>query len=127
VGDVTLTVGAAAIELGVPLVLVVLFWRRPQSRRKLAVVLGGVTLPLVVYGCIAIGLPIDPTDPGNRWASRAMWVMSFLPYLALLAVAFGMSFMPRPSNLAARYLIGLVAGPIGFILLLLGSVILSAA
>lgn len=71
-GDVTLSICAAAIELGVPVVVAVLYWLRPQSCRKLAVVLGGVTRPLVVYGCIAMGLPIDPTDPSNRWAFTAV-------------------------------------------------------
>ena len=109
VSEELMTLGAVSVELGAPIALAVLYWRRPQLRSKVVVVLGAVTPLLLAYIVILVGFLIDPQDPGNRFSFYAGPVMSFVAYLGCLALGIGMSFIPWPQHLALRYILGALA------------------
>jgi hypothetical protein len=106
--DETLTIAAVVIELGVPLVALFLYWRLPAYRPKLIVVLAGLTPALVFYVAVTVAYVANPTEPNNRFAFFAGWFMTLAAYMAVLVVGIALSFLPKPSHLFARYLLGLL-------------------
>jgi hypothetical protein len=110
--DETLTALAIAIELGVPFAAAFLYWRRPVLRSKLIVVLAALTPALIFYAAVSVAFALDPINPSNRFAFYAGWFMTLGAYIAILAIGIGLSFLPKPTHLFWRYLLGLSPGAI---------------
>lgn len=112
--DLHLTILAAAIEIGlVVLVLFSVFAGKP-ARRKTIVVLGALTPAICVMASL-VYMQFVVSTPGNM--AVAGWVMGFAAYAATLVGGILVSFIPRPVNLYGRYFLGLASAPISFGLL----------
>lgn len=114
-----LTIAAVAVELGIPLVATLLFWRRPALRPRLVVILGAITPVLIFYAAITVSFLIDSDDPGNRFAFFAAWIMSFFVYFAILVAGLLLSIVPKPIHLGGRYALGFVSPALVVSLLIL--------
>ena len=106
--DEVLTIGAVTIELGVPLVAGLLFWRFPRLRPNLVVALGALTPALLFYAAMSIAYIANPEDTSNRFAFFAGWGMTFFAYLAILVAGIALSFAPWPRHLFGRFAMGLL-------------------
>jgi hypothetical protein len=119
-----LTLAAASLEICVPIVAALCYWRLPQLRRNFAVVLGALTPFFVTYTVICAFYPFrDKTNPWGDAPFHAAQQMSILPYIATIGVGIGLSFFSRPPNLLGRYFFGLLAAPIAFIMLAIAGTI----
>jgi hypothetical protein len=110
--DDTLTIGAAALELGVPFAAALLFWRDPPLRPRIAVILGALTPLLLLYFMLTLGYLIGPPSQGSRWSFGAVWLMSFVPHVASLLLGLALSMLPRPRASHLRFALGM-AGVLG--------------
>jgi hypothetical protein len=81
------------------------------------VVLGAATPALVFYAFVTASYLSDPTDRGNEFAFFAGWMMTFVPYIAALIAGFLLSLVPKPTQLGARYALGLVLPALAWILI----------
>jgi len=109
--------GALVFELGVPTAAIMVMLRAPRLRKFVIVVLGAVTPLLLLYGAVAVAFLLSPSDKGSIFAFYAMWVMSFFAYAAILVGSIALAFVPRPSNLYARFFIGFASAPLSYALL----------
>jgi archaellum biogenesis protein FlaJ (TadC family) len=105
--DWSLTIASAAVELGVPLVLVVVCILAPGMRRRATVVLGALTPLLAAYLYVAVGYLAAPKE--YLWALGALWSMSLIAFIACAVVGVALSFSARPRHVTARYLLGFAA------------------
>lgn len=117
ISETYLTLGAAALELGVPVAAFIALAFAPRMRKFSVMLLGAVTPLLVVYLVVAGSYIFTTATPAGRFAFHAMWAMSFAVYLALVLMGTVLAFIPRPSNLYVRYLVGLVSAPMSYALL----------
>lgn len=117
ISETYLTLGAAAFELGVPVAAVVALVFAPRMRKFAAVLLGVVTPLLLVYAVAVGSYFFASAEPSSRFSFYAVWVMSFVVYLALVLVGVALAFIPKPSNLYGRYFVGLASAPICYALL----------
>jgi hypothetical protein len=115
VSDEVLTIGAVTIELGVPLLAGLLFWRLPMLRPNLVVVLGALTPALLFYAAMSIAYVANPDDTSNRFAFFAGWGMTFFAYLVILVAGVALSFAPWPRHLFGRFAVGLLPVVVAFI------------
>jgi hypothetical protein len=106
--DVLLTYGAMFVECGLPLGLVIAWFRQPRSRARIVVVAGAVTPPFSFY-LLASAAYVISRSKDIEWAFWAMWLVSLLPFVLCATLGAALSFIRRPARLAPRYLIGLVA------------------
>ena len=114
-----LNAGAILIELGSLVVMLSVWVRSPNSRSRLAVLLGAVAPLLFAYGYIAFRYAVlSSTD--YAWAFHAMWLMSFWPYIGCVIIGIAVSLVRRPFNLGARFLIGLAAPAVVWLLIQAG-------
>jgi hypothetical protein len=60
---------------------------------------------------------LDPSAKGNIFAVYAMWTMTIFAYAAIVVGGVMLAFVPRPSNLYARFLIGFLSAPLSYVLL----------
>jgi len=111
-----LTLGSAAFELGLPVAAVVLLAFVARIQKFAAVILGAVTPLLLAYVFVAGSYLFVPAKPSGMFPVSAVWVMSFGVYLALVAVGTMLAFIPKPSNLYARYFMGFLSAPICYAL-----------
>ena len=121
ISETYLTLGAATFELGVPMAAIVAMVFAPRMRKFAAVLLGAVTPLLVAYAFLAGSYFFAPAEPPGTFPFSAAWVMSFIVYLAFALVGAVLAFIPKPSNLYGRYLVGLVSTPVSYALLYLVS------
>ena len=112
-----MTVGAATIELGIPLLAIIALVRVPRLRRFAVVLLGAVTPAVVFYGLVVVTYLINPSSQSNIFSFYAAWVMTFLAYVTLLVIGGALAFLPKPSNLYARFFVGFAATPLTLLLL----------
>lgn len=117
--EIVLTAGCALVELGLPVALLLASRTRERLRSKAVVVLGAVSPLVALYAHVLVRQLADP-GVDRRWAFGAVWVMTFLPYVACVLLGVALAFVPRPTHLGARYLLGL-AVPAGLALLVLGA------
>jgi len=108
--------GALLFELGVPSAAIIVMLRSPRLRKFVIVVLGAVTPLVLLYGAVVVAFLLNP-NKGNIFAFYAMWVMSFFAYAAILLGGMALAFVPRPSNLYARFFIGFASAPLSYALL----------
>jgi len=101
-----LHIGSVLFELGLPAGLLIAWVRVPNARKRVAVVLGAITPLLATYLYITAAHSFVAAYK-DTWAFNAMWLMSFFPFLACAIVGGALSLVPRPTNLAARYFVGL--------------------
>jgi len=116
ISETYLGLGAAAFELGVPVAAVVALAFAPRMRKFAVVLLGAVTPLLIAYAFMAASYFFARAEPSGRFPFSAVWVMSFVVYLALALVGAALAFIPKPSNLYGRYLIGFLSTPICYAL-----------
>jgi hypothetical protein len=114
--DTQLTIAAASIEVGVAVVVLISVFVGTATRRRTVVLLGALTPAIAVMVATAYLQFLDPT-PGSM--AGAGWVMGFGAYALLFIGGVVMSLVPRPANLYARYLLGLVSVPISLGVLML--------
>ena len=117
--DHTLSVAAASIELGVPLLLLVSCVFAPSARLRSVIVLGATSPLLAAYGYVLVGYYVVQNEQLG-WAVGAMWIMSFVPFVACAFLGAAMSFTKRPTNPSARYLVGASASLLGALLIVAG-------
>jgi len=117
ISETCLTVGAAAFELGVPVAAVIALAFAPGMRKFAALLLGAVTPLLVAYVLMAGSYFFETGEPSGRFPFSAVWMMSFVVYLALAIVGAVLAFIPMPSNLYVRYFVGLLSAPMSCALL----------
>ena len=122
-----LTIGAAIFELALPVVVGAIFWRRPTSRSRLAVVLGALTVPTVWYVAVTVAYAIYPNDRDTQFAFHAGWLMTLMAYVAAMITGLALSFLRHPVNYWARFALGLLSVPLGFAMLIGGAHVASAA
>jgi hypothetical protein len=103
--DLVLTLGAAAVEIGVPAGCLLAWGKRPGWRPALAVVIGAAA-PWIVFYAAGVGIWLATPSKGNLWGVLAMWVMSFLFYACNLGVAAMLASFPRPRRLRWRAAMG---------------------
>ena len=110
VNDTVLSYGVIAIECLILGVLVSLCVRSSALRKRAIVVLGSVTPMLLFYVSAWIEFERDPTDPSARFSFYAMWIMCFGFFLISAALGSVVALLPRPNQIWARYLLGVLVG-----------------
>jgi len=95
-----------SVDLGALLLLAILFFRLPRLRKKVVVVLGALTPILAFYAEIIVAFMLDPNDRSNAFSFYAGWVMTFGAFVASFIVGALLTFVPRPTSLFGRYLVG---------------------
>ena len=118
ISETYLTLGAATFELGVLMAAISAFAFAPPMRKFAIVLLGAVTPLFILYAIVAGSYFFVPEKPSGRFPFSAIWVMSFVDYLALALGGTALAFIPKPSNLYGRYFVGLVSAPISYALLI---------
>ena len=121
ISETYLTFGAAAFEIGVPFVAAFALAFVPRMRKFAVVLLGALTPLLIAYAFMATSYFLAPSVHSGTFPFSAVWVMSFVAYLALTLVGMALAFISKPSNLYARYLIGFLSAPICYALFTLVS------
>jgi hypothetical protein len=116
ISEAYLSLGAAAFEFGVPFAAAVTLAFAPRIRKFAVVLLGAVTPLLIAYAFMAGSYFFAPAEPSGRFPFSAVWVMSFVVYLALALVGTALAFIPKPSNLYGRYFVGFLSVPICYAL-----------
>lgn len=104
---------ATLFQIFLPLIAVLVYWRRPNLRSKLVVVFGAMTPFLAGYILICGSYPFR--DTSNPHADRGLEIavgMSILPYLAAIAVSVGLSHLLERNTPGERYLIGFIWAPV---------------
>lgn len=119
--DTCLSLAAAAVELGYPLLLLILMKLLPRFRAKLIVALGAVFPMAVLYIASAVSYLITPRTPSSMFAFFAMWVMTFGPYIAIAVGGILLALMQRPRNMVGRFFLGVLSAPCSFGLLALAT------
>lgn len=114
-----MTFGAAGFELGLPLLIALLYPRLPPLRSKLVVLLGALSPAVLIYVCLIAEHLAAADDLGGRWAFYAVWEISFFPYLAALIAGLAVSFASQPRTLIARYAMGFICALLAVIALLM--------
>ncbi len=105
--DDTTMLLAASFELGVPITLALIAALRPTLRKWIVVVLGSIT-PLLLFYVVTGIRYFAFTDTGAALAFEPMWAMSFVPYIACLAIGCAIAMVRVPRGLSARYILGLI-------------------
>jgi hypothetical protein len=119
--------GAACLELGSPLLVAALYWRMPQFRARLIVLLGALTPAIAIYALLFAGYLNNSNPRDAWWAFSAVWEISFFPYVATLVAGLAFSFSSRPHQNPGRYLLGLISAPFSFAVLILVAKLVSVA
>jgi len=116
ISETYLSLGAGAFELSVPIAAVVALAFAPRMRKFAVVLLGAVTPLFLAYAFMAASYFFAPAETSGRFYFSALWIMSFVVYLALALMGAALAFIPKPSNLYGRYLIGFLSAPICYAL-----------
>lgn len=95
-------IGAMLIELGIPLVLIAMLFVAPKLRPFSYSVLGAVTPFLFAYISVLTSTP-DSADAANKWASDAIWAMSFVGYAIAVLVGIALGLTSRPKHSTLRF------------------------
>lgn len=111
--ETSMNIGAIALELGLPVGLLVLVALRPEARPKAAVILGALLPALCLYCAMAASFLIS-RGKSDIFAFYAMWVMTFAPYVALALGGFALSFLRRPRSIWARFGLGVLTTPVAY-------------
>ena len=111
--ETSLNIGAIAIELGLPVGLLVLMVLRPAVRPRAVVILGALFPVLCMYGAIAASFLVSQGKSGV-FAFYAMWVMTFAPYVAVALGGLALSFLRWPRNYWARFGLGVLSTPVAY-------------
>lgn len=111
--ETQMTVGAIAVELGLPLVLIALMARRPSAVPRAIVVLGAVFPALCVYAVVTIS-HLFSRGRTDGFAFFAMWVMTFAAYMATALGGLAASFIRRPAGSMARFGLGFLSAPVAY-------------
>ena len=122
-----MTFGAACVELGSPLLVAALYWRMPQLRAHLIVLLGALTPAIAIYASLFAAYLNNSNLKDAWWAFSAVWEMSFFPYVATLGAGLAFSFSSRPHQQPGRYVLGLISAPMSFGILVLVAKLASVA
>jgi hypothetical protein len=116
--ETTLTIGAIALELGIPVGLLVFIALNPRVRPTAIVILGALFPALCLYGAIAVSYLIS-RGKSDIFAYYAMWVMTFMPYLVVALGGLALSLLRMPLNYWARFGLGMLTTPVAYIVFVL--------
>lgn len=108
--DSALTSLAILVELGLPIVLAWVAVYRPTLRARSLSILGALALLLTGYLVLCLWHLSDPER--TRWALGAVWLMSFVAYVALALVGLLLALVPTPRGPAARFFLGALVAPL---------------
>jgi hypothetical protein len=108
-----MNVGAIAVELGLPVGLLILMVLRPGVRPRAVVVLGAIFPALCLYALVAVSY-LSSRGASDVFSFYAMWVMTFAPYVAVALGGVAVSFLRRPKNNWARFGLGLLSTPAAY-------------
>ena len=80
------------------------------TRQRTIVVLGATTQFLLAYMYIVVSYLLT-AKPGqdDLFAVSAVWIMTFVAFLASVALGAVVAFIPRPTFLVSRFLVGLAS------------------
>ncbi|OIO67127.1 MAG: hypothetical protein CO186_09230 [Zetaproteobacteria bacterium CG_4_9_14_3_um_filter_49_83] len=106
--DAWLVALAATLEIGTPIGLTVGWFQMPGLRKRIVVILGAVTPLLMAYTYTTVKYVVLNQEDA-AWGFYAMWVMSFVPYLACMMIGLILGLLKRPNNQFIRYMIGFLA------------------
>ena len=115
--DSHLTYLAAALELGSLAMVAGLFWFFPALRHRLAVLIGALVVPMLLYLAVFIQLVTSPAEASVQWVASAVWEMTFAPFVVTLLIGVALAFVPRPTRVGWRIALGLVCAPLAYALL----------
>lgn len=106
--ETSLTIAAAILEIGTPIVLLAVFKFFPRARKRLIVIIGSLTPISLLYLGFFISLLWMPESQkeDNDWAMHAMWGMSFAAFALSLLIGVFLAFFKRPEGMRKRYLFG---------------------
>lgn len=82
---------AIGIELGVPLLLALACWRWPERRRIFGAALLAISPALLLFAIVCVSQ--FHARAQSDFAFSAIWLMSFLPYMALLTIGLLVGFL----------------------------------
>ena len=116
IDDTVLALGSILFELGLPIVLTVLYLKSP-SKKYLLFCLSSLVPNLFFYLVTTAGYLLHPTKD-NTWSFFAMWEMSFILYLftALLSITVGYG-LKKHLKIWWVAILGVFVSPFSFILL----------
>ena len=111
--ETAMNIGVIALEIGLPVGLLVLVALRPAVRPRVAVILGALFPALCLYAAIAASFLIS-RGKSDIFAFYAMWVMTFAPYVAIALGGFALSFLRWPRSIWARFGLGVLTTPAAY-------------
>jgi len=111
--ETSMTIAAIALEFGLPVGLFVLAALRPTVRPRVVVILGALFPALCLYGVIAASFLIS-RGKSDVFSFYAMWVMTFVPYVAIALGGFALSFLRWPRSVLARFGLGVLSTPAAY-------------
>lgn len=111
--ETQMNMGAIAVELGLPLALIVLMAFKPKTVSRAIVVLGAVFPALCLYGAVTISY-VFSRGKSDIFSFFAMWLMTFAPYVAVAFGGLAVSFIGKPTGKLARFGMGLLSAPIAY-------------
>ena len=116
-----LSIVSAALELGLPLLLVLISARIPKVR-KWAIVVFAAILPFIIFYIVVSFeyLFLQQRESKDLFAFYAMWEMSFYGYFVCAFLGGLLGFSARPRNQYLRGLLGLMAPLLFYALIRLG-------
>ena len=106
--ETSMNIGAIALELGLPVGLLVLAALKPAARPRVVVIVGALFPALCLYAAIAVSFLIS-RGKSDIFAFYAMWIMTFAPYVAVALGGIALSFLRWPGNFWARFGMGVLS------------------
>jgi hypothetical protein len=91
-----LNAGAIAIELGIPVLLVIGYWLKPLWRTLFRAGLISISPFLLLF--LLVTLSHLPKIGEYDFAFGAMWIMCFIPYMVFLIVGLAIGLARAQSN-----------------------------
>jgi hypothetical protein len=108
-----MNIGAIALELGLPVGLLILMALRPGVRPRAEVILGAIFPALCFYASVAASY-LSSRGVSDIFAFYAMWEMTFAPYVAMALGGLAVSFLQKPKNHWARFGLGMLSTSVAY-------------
>ena len=111
--DLHIRLGSLAVEIGVPILLLVIALKCPRLRSQAVTVLGAVLPFIVLYAITIVGEVVQGISPESlepRFPVLAIFGMSFIAYCLAVVMGGLLSFLPWPNSLPARCFLGACSG-----------------
>lgn len=112
--DFILTIGAAGLETGLVLVLVLLASLRPLTRPWVVVIGGAITPFWLFYLYVTLWQWLGPPNQETTFAYLAMLEMLLPAYAGIALLGGLLSLSKAPKHLGWRFVLGLITAPIAY-------------